>query len=94
MNHIKSKPKGFLPKTISKATATPKAYVKQEMVRQHKSMLAKAKSSGVSSYADEKSDNPINEASDRIESSFKSAEHKAGSYSNRGLKKAKSKRCI
>jgi hypothetical protein len=86
---IKIKPKGILPKTFKKTAAMPKVYVRQEMVRQHKSMLAKAKSSGVSSYADEKSDNPTNEASDRFESSIKSAEHKAGSYSNRSLKKIK-----
>ena len=91
MPDIKIKPKGILPKTVKKTAAMPKAYVKQEMVRQHQSMLAKAKSSGVSSYADEKSDNPINEASDRIESSFKSAEHKASSHSIRNLKKVKQK---
>ena len=87
MNQIKTKPNGVLPKTISKATATPKAYVKQEMVRHHKFMLAKAKSSGVSSYAEEKSENPINETSDRFESSIKYIEHKIGSHSNRSLKK-------
>ena len=89
MNQIKTKPKGILPRIFKKTATTPKAYVKQVMVRQHKSMLAKAKSSGVSSYADEKSDNPMNEASNRIESSIKSAEHKAGSHSIRNLKKVK-----
>ena len=89
MPDIKNKPKGILPKTFKKTVAMPKAYAKQEMVRQHKSMLAKAKSSGVSSYADEKSENPINEASNRIESSIKSIEHKAGSQSIRSLKKVK-----
>ena len=91
MPDIKIKPKGILPKTFKKTAAMPKAYVRQEMVRQHKSMLALAKSSGVSSYADEKSDNPINEASDRIESSINSVEHKAGSHSIRNLKKVKQK---
>jgi hypothetical protein len=86
---IKIKPKGILPKTFKKTAAMPKVYVRQEMVRQHKSMLAKAKSSGVSSYADEKSDNPINEASNRVESSIKSVEHKASSHSIRNLKKVK-----
>jgi hypothetical protein len=78
-----------LPKTFKKTVAMPKAYAKQEMVHQHKSMLAKAKSSGVSSYVDEKSENPINEASDRIESSIKAVGHKAGSHSIRSLKKIK-----
>ncbi len=89
MPDIKTKPKGILPKTFKKTAAMPKAYIRQEMVRQHKSMLAKAKSSGVRSYTEEKSDNPTNEASDRIESAIKSAEHKAGSHSIRSLKKVK-----
>jgi hypothetical protein len=88
---IKIKPKGILPKTIKKTAAMPKAYVRQEMVRQHKAVLAKAKSSGVSSYTDEKSDSPTNEASDRVESSINSVEHKAGSHSIRNLKKVKQK---
>ena len=91
MPDIKTKPKGILPKTFKKTAAMPKAYIRQEMVRQHKSMLAKAKSSGVSGYADEKSDNPITEASDRFESSIKSAEHKVVSHSIRNLKKVKQK---
>lgn len=89
MPDIKIKPKGILPKTFKKTAAMPKAYGRKEMVRQHKCMLAKAKSSGVSSYADEKSDNPTNEASDRFESSIKSAGYKAGSQSIRSLKKVK-----
>lgn len=89
MPDIKVKSKGILPKTFKKTAAMPKAYVRQEMVHQHKCMLAKAKSSGVSSYTDEKSENPINEASDRIEISIKAAGHKAGSHSIRDLKKIK-----